>query len=330
MSGHARSGGSWPDIPYDTWAETCTALHFWCQIVGKYRLSRTPWINHSWHATLYVTPRGLTTGPVSEDGGRSLSVTLDFIDHRLRVEDADGGRSGFALGPMSVAAFHSRTGAAIAERGGHFAIHGAPNEMPDPIPFIEDHTERPYDARAVARFHAALLRIVPVFERFRTGFLGKVSPVHLFWGSFDLAVTRFSGRNAPVHPGGIPHLPDAVTQEAYSHEVASAGFWPGNGGAGSAMFYAYGYPTPNGMDRARIAPGDARWDDDLGEFLLTYDAVRRADDPEARLMSFLVSSYDAIADAARWDRATLDCGLQVPGVPRPVRSPNRDSERGPT
>ncbi len=225
----------WPALAYGDWAETCTALHLWSQIVGKYRLSQTPWVNHSWHATLYVTPRGLTTGPVHERAG-CISLTFDLVDHRLVAEAEGGTRDGFALDAMSVAAFHDRLRSAVEGVGGTFDIHGAPNEVADAVPFRDDTETRPYDAAAVARFHAALLRIVPVFETFRTGFLGKVSPVHLFWGSFDLAVTRFSGRPAPLHPAGIPNLPDAVAQEAYSHEVSSAGFWAGGNGVEEPMF----------------------------------------------------------------------------------------------
>lgn len=310
----------WPAIPYASWSETCAALHLWCQVVSKYRLAHTPWVNHSWHATLYVTPRGLTTGPVHEPGG-CVTLSLDLLDHRL-VAEADGGaRAGFALGPMSVAAFLDRTRAAVEEVGGTFDIHGSPNELPDAVPFAEDMTPRPYDAEAISRYHGALLRMTPVFERFRTGFLGKSSPVHLFWGSFDLAVTRFSGRAAPPHPGGIPNLPDAVTREAYSHEVSSAGFWPGNGGAGEAMFYAYAYPSPEGFGDHPVEPDAARWDGDLREFLLPYDAVRRAEDPEAMLLAFLQSTYAAAADLGGWARAALDCALQRPRVPRAVGAP---------
>ena len=308
---------SWPAIPFEPWAETCAALHLWTQIAGKYRLSHTPWINHSWHATLYVTPRGLTTGPVHEPGG-CVTLSFDLHDHRLVAEAAGGARAGFALKAMSVAEFLARTGEAVEDVGGTFEIDGRPNEIPDAVAFKDDAAARPYDANAVARYHEALLRIVPVFERFRTGYLGKVSPAHLFWGSFDLAVTRFSGRAAPPHPGGIPNLPDEVTREAYSHEVSSAGFWPGNGGAGEAMFYSYAYPTPDGFGERLVDPGAARWDESLGEFLLPYDAVRASPDPEGMLMTFLQSTYEAAADLAFWDREALECGLQVPRVPREV------------
>lgn len=308
----------WPPLPYEDWAETCTALHLWSQIVGKYRLAHTPWVNHSWHATLYVTPRGLTTGPVHEPGG-CVSLTLDFVDDRLIAEADGGARDSFALEAMSVARFLERTRAAVEGVGGTFDIHGAPNEIPDAVPFAEDTGTRPYDADAVTRYHGALLRIVPVFERFRTGFIGKVSPVHLFWGSFDLAVTRFSGRTAPLHPAGIPNLPDDVAQEAYSHEVSSAGFWPGGSGVDEPMFYSYAYPAPDGFAGQPIEPSAAWFDETLGEFLLPYAAVRDSDDPQATLMSFLQSTYEAAARTADWYRSALECDVGVPGVPRSVR-----------
>lgn len=313
------SNNQWPELAYADWKDTCEALHLWTQIVGKYRLAHTPWINHSWHATLYVTPRGLTTGPIP-DGQRTTSVTLDLLDHQFIAEGDDGKAAGFDLGAMSVADFFARACSAIESIGGDFSVHGRPNEIADAIPFAEDRSARPYDAHAVERYHQALLRMVPLFEAFRTGFLGKSSPTHLFWGSFDLALTRFSGRKAPLHPAGIPNLPDEVAQEAYSHEVSSAGFWPGNGGAGEAMFYAYAYPAPEGYSSQSIAPEAARWDDTLGEFLLPYEAVRSAKDPEATLMAFLQSTYDAAADTGDWDRDALECGVQQPRRPRPLNN----------
>lgn len=313
---------AWPAIPFAPWADTCTALHLWCQILGKYRLAHTPWMNHSWHATLYVTPRGLTTGPVHEVGGGCVTLTLDLVDHRMMAEADGGAREGFALEAMSVADFHDRTRRTVEAVGGAFDIHGSPNELPEAVPFARDADERPYDADAVRRFHGALLRMVPVFERFRTGFIGKGSPVHLFWGSFDLAVTRFSGRAAPPHPGGFPNLPDAVTREAYSHEVSSAGFWPGgrnpDGSTNEAMFYSYAYPTPGGFAERAVEPDAASWNADLGEFVLPYREVAASDDPAAALMAFLHSTYAAAADAGRWDRDALECAVQEPRVPRPV------------
>jgi len=315
----------WPAIRYSDWRETCSALHLWTQIVGKYRLAHTPWINHSWHATLYVTPRGLTTGLVPDAGG--ITLDFDFFDHRLVARSA-GASGGFALEPMSVAAFFDRTKQAIADAGGTATIHGVPSEIPEPIPFARDTQPRPYDAEAVARYHQALLRIDRVFRQFRTAFLGKVSPVHLFWGALDLAVTRFSGRRAPLHPGGIPGLPDAVTREAYSHEVSSAGFWPGGSGAEDAMFYSYAYPEPAGFREARVEPGDARFDATLGEYLLPYEAVRAAADPEAQLLRFLGTTYAAAAACANWDRDALDCEPGRPQVPRAVEPADAVSSPG--
>jgi len=311
----------WPDIPYDKWSESCEALHLWAQIIGQYRLSQTPWLNHSWHATLYVTSRGLTTGPVPDRVG-TVSVTLDFFDHTCLVETQRGERTAFPLEVMSVSEFYERFKTGIQKVGGAFSIHGRPSEIEPSVPFAEDTKIRPYDGCAVANFHTALVNIERVFSQFRTGFLGKASPVHLFWGSFDLAVTRFSGRPAPIHPGGIPNLPNTVTREAYSHEVSSAGFWAGSG-VGQPMFYSYAYPTPDDFSRQAVVPEAASWNSEMGEFLLPYDVVRRSDKPERTLMSFLQSTYDAAANAGDWDRALLDCELGIPGVPRAVADPER-------
>lgn len=310
---------AWPEIPYEAWKETCTALHLWTQIAGKYRLARAPWVNHSWHATLYPTPRGLTTSCIP-DGERTVALDFDFCDHRF-VARGYCETSSFDLEPMSVARFHEQVRKAIAEVGGTPEFHGTPNEIPDPIPFAEDTEERPYDREAVERFHRALLSMCRVFETFRTSFLGKVSPVHLFWGAFDLALTRFSGRRAPLHPGGFPNLPDKVAREAYSHEVASAGFWPGGGGVDEAMFYAYAYPEPEGFREEKVEPADAYYEQSLGEFLLPYDAVRTAKDPEETLLRFLRSTYEAASKRGNWPRDELECAIGRPGVPRPVRPP---------
>jgi hypothetical protein len=307
----------WPDIPYRTWRETCTALHLYTQVIGKYRLARTPWVNHSWHATLYVDARGLTTSLVP-DGPGGIEISLDLIDHRVIGAASDGRTAGFALGPMSVSDFHAQILDLIASLGGTPEMHGRPNEVPAPVPFAADREPRPYDAQAVTHFFQALVAVHRILFRFRTAYLGKVSPVHLFWGSFDLAVTRFSGRPAPLHPGGIPAIPDAVTREAYSHEVSSAGFWPGGAGVDEAMFYSYAYPAPAGFAAARIEPEAARYDSTMGEFLLPYDAVRRAADPDKMLMSFLESTYRAAADLGGWDRTALECPMGVPRQPRPL------------
>lgn len=307
----------WPPIPYAEWRETCSALHLWSQVIGKYRLAHTPWQNHSWHATLYVTPRGVTTGPVP-DRGFLVSLSLDFCDHFFLAEAEGGARASFPLRAMSVADFFRETSAAIRSLGGTPSMHGTPNEIANPVPFEQDVSQRPYDAAAVQRFHRALTSVQPVFEQFRTSYLGKVSPVHLFWGSFDLAVTRFSGRPAPLHAGGVPGLPDKITQEAYSHEVSSAGFWPGGAGVEEAMFYSYAYPAPEGFSTRKVAPDAAWFDDQLGEFLLPYEAVRRSGNPEAVLLAFLESSYAAAADAGNWSRSTLECEPGRPRIPRQV------------
>ncbi|XSG81113.1 MAG: DUF5996 family protein [Methyloligella sp. ZOD6] len=317
MSARSDERETWPALPYAGWADSCAALHLWSQIVGKYRLAHTPWVNHSWHATLYVTSSGLTTGMVP-DGDATVTLTFDLRRHELIGETLQA-RDSFPLEAMSVAEFLKRTTALVERLGGRMLIHGAANEIPDAKPFAEDTAPRPYDRETVERFHRALVQIDRVFSRFRTAFLGKVSPVHLFWGSFDLAVTRFSGREAPLHPGGVPALPDAVTREAYSHQVSSAGFWPGGGGVDEPMFYSYAYPVPGGFADRPVTPADARFDSGLGEFLLPYEIVRQSADPEATLMSFLQSTYGAAAETAGWDRQALECDLGVPGIPRTVR-----------
>jgi len=304
----------WPKIPFKALHETCFALRLYSQIVGKYRLARTPWVNHSWHATFYVNARGLTTSLIPDASG--IEILFDLVNHAVIGEAADGRRGEIPLGPMSVAGFHTQFRELVARLGGTPEFDGRPNEVADPIPFRDDRHTRPYDAEAVTRFFEALVSINRVFFRFRTGFIGKVSPVHLFWGSFDLAVTRFSGRTAPRHPGGIPGLPDDVTREAYSDEVSSAGFWPGGGGTDFAAFYSYAYPAPKGFAEAQVAPTGAYFDRSLGEFLLPYEVVRESTDPESTLMAFLESTYQAAADLGGWDRDALDCPTGQPRRPR--------------
>lgn len=313
----SSTGDRWPELDYPAWRETAAALHLYCQIVGKYRLARTPWVNHSWHATLYPSARGLTTGLVPDSPG-AIELAFDLLDHQLVGHSTAGRSASLPLGPTSAADFDAGVRALIAELGGTPEFHGAPNELPDPLPFAEDRAMRPYDAAAVTRYFRALVSVTLVMQRFRTAFLGKVSPVHLFWGSFDLAVTRFSGRRAPPHPGGIPALPDAVTREAYSHEVASAGFWPGGGGIDFAAFYAYAYPSPAGFGAAAVAPAAAYFEPKLGEFLLPYEAVRASADPEAALTAFLESTYRAAAALGSWDVGALECPLGQPRLPRPL------------
>jgi hypothetical protein len=303
----------WPALPYAAWQETCTTLHLWTQIVGKIRLAQAPWTNHSWHVTLYVTPRGLTTSPIPYDG-RAFQIDFDFIDHALLIETSYGARRRLALEPKSVAEFHDQLLAALAELDIRVRIHGSPNEVAIPIPFREDREHAAYDAEYAQRFWRVLLQVDRVLKEFRARFCGKVSPVHFFWGSFDHAVTRFSGRTAPRHPGGIPNLPDAVTREAYSHEVSSAGFWPGGGAIEYPAFYSYAYPTPKGFAAALVRPKAAFFHEQLGEFILPYDAVRTARAPDETLLEFLQTTYEAAANAAKWDRAALEYG---PDGPRP-------------
>src|SRR3954465_12029210 len=310
-----NSQAPWPELPTAAWRDTCATLQLWTQIVGKIRLAKSPWLNHSWHVALYVTPRGLTTSPVP-DGARTFQIDFDFVDHRLRIATSDGAQRHFALAGHSVASFYVATLAALGELGIAVAIDETPNELPDPIKFSEDTAHASYDADAVRRFLQILVNADRVFKQFRTGFLGKASPVHFFWGSFDLAVTRFSGRRAPRHPGGVPHLADAVAQEAYSHEVSSAGFWPGGGGIDYAAFYSYAYPAPEGFRTSPVRPEQAFFSEALGEFILPYDAVRTAADPEGALLEFLQSTYEAAANAAHWDRAAVECSFGQPRQPR--------------
>jgi hypothetical protein len=308
---------AWPELPYAAWKETRTTLHLWTQIVGKIRLACTPWLNHSWHVPLYLTTRGLTSSPIPY-GEKSFSIDFDFIDDALIIDVSDGASSEIALEPRTVADFYAEIIGALRDLELRVSIREMPNEIPDAIPFSQDTVHRAYDGEQVRRFWRALIQVERVFSRFRTGFLGKCSPVHFFWGSFDLAVTRFSGRRAPAHQGAVAHLPRAVLREAYSHEVSSAGFWPGDSGIDYAAFYSYAYPEPAGFRAAPVRPKAARYDATLGEFLLPYDAVRTAKDPERELLAFLETTYAAAADAAGWDRSTLDCEQGKPGVPRHV------------
>ena len=313
---------TWPALPYQAWRETCTNLQLRSQIVGKIRLAQTPWLNHSWHVTAYVTARGLTTGPIPH-GDRVFQIDFDFIDHRLVVQTSDGLTRSMPLVEQTIADFHAAVVAHMRDLKLEVKFHGIPNEVPDPIPFTEDREHRAYDADAVQRFWRALLQIDRVFKLFRSGFLGKVSPVHFFWGSFDMAVTRFSGRPAPPLPSANPGLPLAVAREAYSHEVSSAGFWPGGSGVDDAAFYSYAYPQPEGFSKTGVRPPQAFYHDELGMFLLPYEVVRTADSPDEVLLSFLQSTFDAAADRAGWDRAALECALGVPRVPRPLGSAAR-------
>ncbi|WP_246677003.1 DUF5996 family protein [Mesorhizobium sp. B2-4-15] len=307
----------WPDLPYAAWKDTYETLHLWTQIVGKIRLMREPWLNHSWHVPLYVTARGLTTSPIPM-GGRAFQIDFDFIDHLLWLRTSDGHIRQIMLAPKTVAEFYGEVTLALDELGLTTPIFTQPSEIADGVPFDQDRVHAAYDRDYANRFWRILLSTHAVFSRFRTGYLGKVSPVHFFWGGFDLAVTRFSGRRAPLHPGGVPGLPDTVAREAYSHEVCSAGFWPGGGPIDYLTFYSYAYPAPEGYASAAVQPPQAFFSKEFGEFLLPYDAVRRARDPEATLMSFLQSTYEVAADLGKWDRDALECSVGVPCRPRPL------------
>lgn len=296
---------SWPILtPLDEWEETRAAVHLWSQIVGKVRLELAPWVNHSWGAALYVTPRGLTTSPIPYEG-ETLSIEFDFTAHALRIETSIGRTWGMGLGPMSVADFYRELSGGLSDLRIDVDILARPVEVEVAVPFMEDRIRRPYNGAAVHRFWRALVQVDRVFNRFRAGFAGKSSPSHFFWGAFDLAVTRFSGRPAPKHPGGAPNVADWVMEEAYSDELSSAGFWAGNG-LGEAAFYSYAYPEPEGFRSAEVQPEGAYFHTDLAEFVLPYEAVRTAPDPDAALMSFLTSTYAAAADRAGWDRAYLE------------------------
>lgn len=303
--GTADRNDVWPALPQAAWSDSCATLQLWTQIIGKIRMALTPAVNHCWNVTLYPTVRGLTTG-LMPHGTRFLQIDFDFLAHELLFETSDGGHATAALKPMTVAAFYAEVMAALEGLGTPVKIWHMPMEVERPIPFDQDTTHQAYDAEYVQRFWRVLLQTTRVFEVFRARFLGKVSPVHLFWGALDLACTRFSGRTAPEHKS-MPGLPDRVVRDAYSHEVSSAGFWPGAPGM-DAMFYSYAYPEPQGYREWAVRPGIARFDATMGEFVLPYEAMRQAKDPDAALLEFLQSTYEAAADCAKWDRKALEVG----------------------
>jgi hypothetical protein len=295
----------WPALPFAEWGDTCATLHMWTQIVGKIRLVQTPWINHSWHVTLYLTSRGLTTSPIPH-GLHTFEIRFDFVDHELRILKSDGNAQKIKMQPQSVAEFYRMVMEALRELELPVEIDLSPNEVENPVPFDRDEEHHSYDAAYANRFWRVLLQADRVFKEFRSRFCGKCSPVHFFWGSFDLAVTRFSGRTAPPHPGGIPHLPDSVTREAYSQEVSSLGFWPGNVAVPTPLFYSYAYPEPPGFGQAKIEPHTAVYNAKMREFVLLYDQVRTAASPDEVLLAFAQSTYDAASMLAKWDRAALE------------------------
>lgn len=296
---------TWPALPFIGWQDTCTTLHMWTQVVGKIRLALEPMVNHWWQVPLYVTTNGLTTSPMPY-GSRSVQIDFDFCRHALVITTGDPQRAEIGIAPMPVAEFYEKVMSALRDLGIEVNIWTMPVEVADAIPFEQDRQHKSYDADAAQRFWRALVHTDRVMKQFRAGFIGKVSPVHFFWGSFDMAVTRFSGRTAPPHPGGMPNLGDWVAVEAYSHEVSSCGFWPGNGGFGKAAFYSYAYPAPPDFANAPLRPPAAKFDPNLQEFVLDYDTVRTSADPDGALLAFFQSTYEAAANAGKWDRAALE------------------------
>ena len=300
----------WPSLPFEAWSDTYATLHRWTQIVGKIRLQQMPWINHSWHVTLYPTARGLTTLPMRH-GDETFQIDFDFIDHRLLIRSSDGTKAKIKLRPCSVASFYEEVMDTLDALGFPVSINTKPNEIEDATPFDEDETHASYDPEYAARWWRVAAQSTCVLQQFRARFLGKSSPVHFFWGSFDLAVSRFSGRRAPPHPGGVPNLPDWVAREAYSHEVSSCGFWPGGGPTPFPLFYAYAYPEPDGFRSAQVRPAGASYQPALREYVLAYDDMRRSQSPEAVLLEFAQSTYEAAANLGDWSRPELERQEQV-------------------
>lgn len=305
---------AWPRLDHAADRGTIDTLHLLLQLIGKLPLRLHPWINHGWHVALGITPRGAITRPLPA-GERQFTAELDFLDGTIRIACENGAQEALPVAGKTIAAVQRELAHLLARLGLPAPLHGGPNEMPDPVPFADDERPREWDADAARRLHGALLCADRNFNAFRSLYRGKASPSHLFWGGFDLAVTRFSGRTAPVHPGGIPHLPDAVTREAYSHEVISAGFWPGGGGFDEAAFYAYAYPTPSGLAAGPVEPAAGFWHAELGEFLLPYAAVRAADDPDAAVQQFLHSTFECAAALLDWPRGLVIGAAPVVGHP---------------
>ncbi len=299
------SDEAWPSLPLQEWQDTYTTLHMWTQIVGKTRLALSPMVNHWWNVTFYLTPRGLTTSAIPH-GERTFSVDFDFVDHVLLVRTSDGAAGALPLGPQSVAEFYQQYLALLRSLGLEVRIWPHPVEVERAVPFAEDREHASYDPVYAHRFWRVLSQADPVMQHFRGRFLGKCSPVHFFWGACDLAVTRFSGRRAPEHPGGAPNVATWVMREAYSHEVSSCGFWAGGGPVAEPVFYAYAYPEPPGFAEARVEPREAYYSQDVREFLLPYEAVRTAERPDEVLLAFLQSTYEPAADLGGWDRKALE------------------------
>ncbi|TYP89021.1 DUF5996 family protein [Blastococcus xanthinilyticus] len=294
---------NWPTLRVSDWTATRDTLHMWTQIVGKIRMAHTPLLNHWWQVTLYVSPRGLTTSAIPHGTG-AFEIEFDFLGHRLEVRSSTGGVGGFPLRPMPVAEFYSRTLDVLARLGIEASIRPSPNEVDPAIPFAEDHEHSSYDGESVTLFWRQLLQANRVIGEFRSSFVGKVSPVHFFWGAMDLACTRFSGRPAPAHPGGAPNCGDWVMVEGYSRELSSCGFWPGGGEEGA--FYSYAYPAPVGFADQPIGPDGAYFSTEFQQFLLPYEVARAAPDPDRAVAEFLSTTYEAAAQLGRWDRAALE------------------------
>lgn len=298
---------AWPVLDYHSWSDTLATLHQWLQIVGKIRMNAMPWMNHSWHVSLYVSPTGFTTRSIPYHGSL-FEIDFNFVDHQLLIRSTFEAERKMDLKPRTVADFYHTLFRLLREIGLDIDIHPRPNELPDNTPFYDNQWQGSYDAEAVTNFWRAMVKINCVFQHFRGEFIGKSSPVHLFWGAFDLAVTRFSGRPAPPHPGGVPNMPLDVMQEAYSQEVSSAGFWPGSDDFPQPVFYAYCYPTPNDYGQQLVHPEAAYYSTEMGEFFLPYEVVQQAEDPENTLLRFLQSTYEAAAKTGHWDRERLEQG----------------------
>ncbi len=305
MENQLKNMLAWPELNFNHWKNTLATVHLWTQIVGKIRLTKMPWVNHSWHVTLYVSPKGLTTGSVPYAGG-IFEIEFDFLEHKLDIILSTGQRESVALRPQPVKLFYEELFSRLHNMGIEAQIYASPNEVENAVPFQKDEEHRSYDPAMMQNFWRALVSVNKVFTEFRSRFSGKCSPVHFFWGAFDLAVTRFSGKTAPKHPGGAPNMPDVIMQEAYSHEVSSCGFWPGSEQSPHAVFYSYCYPTPASFGQQVVEPEEAFFSQEMGEYFLPYDVVRQSANPEATLLKFLESTYEAAAQTGNWDRKALE------------------------
>ena len=305
---HNNYQNLWPEISFNEWKDTLATLQLYTQIVGKIRLKSLPWLNHSWHVTLYISSVGLTTGSMPYSNG-IFEIEFNFIQHLLSIKTSSGINEEIKLYARSVADFYNELFLKLKQADIEIEIYAVPNEIEPAMPFEKDNTHKTYNKEQVKKYWHALIQVHKIFTKFRTGFYGKSSPVHFFWGGFDLAVTRFSGRKAPLHSGGAPNMPVKVMQEAYSHEVSSCGFWPGSEAFPHAAFYSYCYPTPATFSEQPVEPSEAFYSKEMGEFFLLYDVVRTTANPEETLMKFLITTYEAAANTGNWNRAALECDL---------------------